>query len=90
MGMKLSLDSSANIYTTGRFIDTVDFDPGVGVYNLFGNSSGTRLLSKIDSAGNFVWANQLTGTTDNVGTSIALDKNPKYICGWWFSWLLRF
>ena len=82
MGMKLSLDSSANIYTTGRFADTVDFDPGVGVYNLFGNSSGDTFVSKIDSAGNFVWANQLTGTTDNVGTSIALDKNQNiYVAG---------
>lgn len=29
-----------------------------------------------------MWANQLTGTTDNVGTSIALDKNQNiYVAG---------
>jgi hypothetical protein len=78
----LALDSSANIYTTGRFVDTVDFDPGVGVYNLFGNGSGDTFVSKINSAGNFVWANQLHGNNDNIGYSIKLDTYENiYVCG---------
>jgi hypothetical protein len=79
----LALDSSANIYTTGRFVDTVDFDPGMGVYNLVCNNSfGDTFVNKIDSAGNLIWANQLVGTIDNMGNSIALDNNLNiYVAG---------
>jgi hypothetical protein len=30
----IKTDSKGNVYTTGAFADTVDFDPGPGVYNL--------------------------------------------------------
>lgn len=79
----LALDSFANIYTTGRFVGTVDFDPGPGVYNLVSNNNyGDTFVSKIDSAGNFIWANQLVGTIDNMGNAIALDNNRNiYVAG---------
>ena len=78
----ITLDPTNNIFSTGKFSDTVDFDPGVGVYNLFGNGSGDTFVSKIDSAGNFVWANQLHGNNDNIGYSIKLDTYENiYVCG---------
>jgi hypothetical protein len=56
----LGLDPSGNLIATGMFADTVDFDPGNGVYNLV--TTGYALnafMLKLDSAGNFIWANRV-------------------------------
>ena len=33
-GLAITVDDSGNVYTTGYFADTVDFDPDTGTYNL--------------------------------------------------------
>ena len=52
-------DASGNVYTAGSFQGTIDFDPGVGVFNL--TSNGT-IIQKMDASGNFLWAKSLPGT----------------------------
>ena len=52
-------DASGNVYTAGSFQGTIDFDPGVGVFNL--TSNGT-VIQKMDVSGNFLWAKSLLGT----------------------------
>lgn len=69
------VDDSCNVYTTGNFSDTVDFDPNVGVYNLVGgNGDNDIFIQKLDSAGNFIWAKSMGGSGNDVGTSIVVDK----------------
>nr|MBK9653421.1 hypothetical protein [Bacteroidota bacterium] len=48
-GMSIALDANGNIYSTGRFTGTVDFDPGIGVFNLV-QTGGTYFMyiSKLD------------------------------------------
>ncbi|MBY0425302.1 MAG: SBBP repeat-containing protein, partial [Cytophagales bacterium] len=69
------LDSNGNIYTIGYFNNTVDFDPGNGVFNLtsFGNSD--IFILKLDSSGNFLWAKQFGGDSTDIGNSIAVSIN---------------
>jgi len=73
-GQALKLDANANLYITGGFSGTTDFDPGVGVQNLTSLGSSDAFISKLDSAGNLIWAKQIgeSGTT-NIGRSIAID-----------------
>jgi hypothetical protein len=71
--VSIALDNSGNVYTTGRFGGTVDFDPSIGTYNLTSLGSDDIFISKLDSAGNFVWAKQIGGNLDDYGLSIALD-----------------
>ena len=33
-GQAIAVDDVGNVYTTGSFKDTVDFDPGPGIFNL--------------------------------------------------------
>lgn len=72
----IALDDFGNVYSAGGFSNT-DFDPGPGTFNL--NSIGVEyydgFISKIDSAGNFVWALQLGGSKDDQVTSIAIDPS---------------
>src|SRR5436190_1747064 len=65
-GVSIALDSSGNIYTTGTFAGIIDFDPGQCIFTLSTEyripNEGYPLacfVSKIDKAGNFVWAKKL-------------------------------
>ena len=74
VGRSISLDGSGNVYTTGCFVGTVDFDPGAGVANLTSAGINNIFISKLDASGNFVWAKAMGGTgSESVGGSIALD-----------------
>lgn len=74
-GVSLTLDSVNNIYSSGTYFGTADFDPGPSVYNLNG---GTSYILKLDSLGNFIWANSF----DVNVKEIALDKDANiYIMG---------
>jgi hypothetical protein len=73
-GFSVAVDAIGNVYSTGYFQSTGEFDPGVGVYNL--TASGTTqdtYISKLDASGNFVWAKQLAGTGNEDSRSIAVD-----------------
>jgi FG-GAP-like repeat/Beta-propeller repeat len=70
----LVVDSSSNIYTTGFFTDTADFDPGTGVHNLTSAGRSDVFISKLDSSGNFVWAKRLGGENDDNVAELAVDS----------------
>jgi pimeloyl-ACP methyl ester carboxylesterase len=81
----IAVDANGNIYTTGNFTGTVDFDPGPGIYNLTSSYAGDTsdmFVSKLESSGNFLWAEQFGGVASDWGNSIAVDVNGNvYITG---------
>lgn len=82
-GEGIKVDGSGNIYTTGYFRNTVDFDPGVGTYTLNTIASSFDVfVSKLDASGNFVWAKNFSGGADETVTALALDaSNNVYVTG---------
>ena len=67
-----------NVYITGRFAGTLDFDPSPsGTYNLTSGFIGgsDAFIGVLDNNGNFVWAGQFIGSTANIniGWSIKAD-----------------
>lgn len=74
-GYSISTDpTTSEIYITGTFSDTVDFDPGPGIFKLVSVYQSDIFVCKFDSAGNFVWAKAVGGTgNQDVGYSIAFD-----------------
>ncbi len=70
--MAVTTDKFGNIYTTGDFYGTADFDPGVGVFNLTSNVYEIY-ITKTDASGNFVWAKKMDGGDLSVGYSLTVD-----------------
>ena len=62
---EIDFDPSGNIVIGGYATGAVDFDPGPGTFNL---SSGGQhgFVMKVDPSGNFLWARNFTGSTNNV------------------------
>jgi hypothetical protein len=75
IGNSIALDASGNVYTTGKFSGTVDFDPGPGTFNLFSTGGSDIFISKLDASGNFVWAKKMGGFGEDIGNSIAVDSS---------------
>lgn len=73
-GYSITTDAAGNVYTIGNFNGSVDFDPGPGVFSLTANSTADIFVSKMDSAGNFIWAKQMKGSDYAYGIAIALDN----------------
>ena len=79
----ITVDDSGNVYSTGQFEGTVDFNPGNSTFNLTSAGQWDVYVSKLDSAGNFVWAKKMGGSSYDMGTGIAVDKEQQvYITGW--------
>ena len=69
----IAVDSAGNIYVTGSFKETVDFDPSSAVSNLTSTGYSDVFLAKYDSIGAFVWAKKMGGFYWDYGTAICLD-----------------
>lgn len=71
----IELDQSENIIVAGSFNNTIDADPGAGVYNLVGGSTSKLMILKLDSSGNFLWANAVDANLSSGPNGLAIDLN---------------
>lgn len=74
-GISVACDKNNDIFVTGYFRSTVDFDPSSSVANL-NQSGGTFFLAKYSSAGQYRWAFNTGegGIIDNTGFKVACDN----------------
>jgi len=75
----VSIDDNGNVYYTGSFTGTVDFDPDTGVYNLSGPNN-SLFLCKLDRLGEFEWA-FATGREGTGNDVLVDDQSNVYIAG---------
>ncbi len=80
MGMGIALDGFDDVFTTGTFANTVNFNPGSGApFNVSVGILGAAFISELDNTGSFVYAGQLgNGATSIQGLAIAVD-GPNHI-----------
>lgn len=62
----LASDGLGNVYITGQYINTVDFDPPAGTHTLYTQYTGAFVL-KLDQNGNIAWLK------NSGGISLAVD-----------------
>jgi hypothetical protein len=81
-GFGAAVDGWGDVYVTGYFSGTVDFDPGPDVDNHVSNGFRDTFLTKFDSSGNFVWARTWGGTGFDYGNGVAVDGSGNaYVTG---------
>jgi hypothetical protein len=71
--LALKVDHSGNIYATGPFTGTVDFDPVHPGTIVFSSSLKDAFVAKYDPNGNLIWARQINGNDGDQGVGLDLD-----------------
>lgn len=75
-GLYVDVDADQNVYVTGVYSGTVDFDPGPGVFELTDVGSGDAFVLKLDANAELVWARSLGGSGNGeFGYSISVDND---------------
>jgi len=78
-GMSIAVDANGNSYVTGYFRSSATF----GTTTLIFSGGDDIFFAKLDSNGNWLWAKQAGGTSDDSGNSIAIDNNGNsYVTGY--------
>jgi hypothetical protein len=80
----IAMDTFGNVFSTGKFELSADFNPGPGNFNMIANDITDIFISKLDTLGNFVWAKQLgLDSGSSQVTGINLDQMGNlYVTGY--------
>ena len=72
-GEGIVVDANDNLYITGRFQNTVNFDPGNTDTELTAGGGFDGYVLKLDSNGDFVWVNQVASSDNCISFRLAKD-----------------
>ncbi len=79
-GNEMLIAPDDNIYFTGLFWGTVDFNPGVGVNNLSAAGfDADCFVLKLNNSGIYQWAGKISGNNSEQGTSLDYDATTSSI-----------
>ena len=82
-GQSVITDSYGNVYITGYFSGTADFDPGIITDNHTSAGLEDIFLTKINSDGSYGFTKIMGGTDQDFGQSVAVDGSDNvYITGY--------
>jgi hypothetical protein len=76
----VALDGAGNLFVTGEFRNTVDFDPGPGVVQRTSGGAEDIFLMKLDAGGVFQWAHGFGAAGSERARSVAVgpDGGPVF------------
>jgi hypothetical protein len=77
----VTVDRWGNCFVTGSFMDTVDFDPGIGVTEDFSNGEIDVFVVKLNADGDFKWVRCIGGTLNETGRTVVTDLNGNVYTG---------
>lgn len=82
-GQDVDVDDNGNVYFTGDFSGTCDFDPSTTVYNLYeAGSFNDVFIAKYASNGSLMWAKSLVGSgTSDYASTIQCNQSHVIISG---------
>ena len=77
----IAIDDDNNMYFTGYFTGTLDFDPGPLAYEYTSAGSYDVFITKWDASGNMIWYTTLGGTDDEYSKNIELGADGNIVQG---------
>jgi hypothetical protein len=82
-GTAMRSDAAGNLYLTGSFTETTDFDPGPGTFTLTASVDYDIFIVKLQANGSFGWAKAINGNgLNNSARDIAVSPAGKvFVCG---------
>jgi hypothetical protein len=80
----LAVDSDNNIFVSGQFGGTADFDPGTGVENRVSAGGQDIFLLKLDANGDFDWVFTTGSNLGETARGIAVNNNDEIIMTGYF------
>lgn len=82
VGRAVAADGAGNVYVTGRFTGTVDFDPDPGpAVTRTATGPADGFLAKYTPGGALLWVVGLGGSGDDAGQAIAVDGGGNVYVG---------
>lgn len=76
----IKVDFYGNSYTSGVFRNTVDFDPGLGIWEVTSNGLNDNYYTKFDSSGNFVWLKTIGNSNNETQPISTVDNFGNIFC----------
>lgn len=87
-GYDIITDSEGNVYVSGTFSGTMDFDPGPGTDSLTAQGGSDIFIQKLDSNGNHVWAGRIGNSQIERVLAMEIDSSGNLlIVGFFASWV---
>lgn len=80
-GLSINHDEYDNIYATGQFYGTTDFNPGGPNGQLTAVGGNDFFILKMDTLGNFLWVKSFGGVGSDRGLNVIAKLSHVYICG---------
>ncbi len=77
-GVTLAIDSANSVVIGGKIRNTVDLDPGAGVFNVTSGLQQDPVIVKYDSSGIFLWG-QVIKQTASSGVAVSDSVNSLHI-----------
>jgi hypothetical protein len=77
----LALNLAGDIYVTGFYSLTADFDPGTSTFNMIASGPADAFILELDASGNFLWAYGFGGTDNDFARGITTNGSDVYISG---------
>lgn len=82
VGYGLSLNNEGDLFVSGSFYNSVDFDPSDSNYNVSSKGASDVFLSKFDSSGNFIWVKTFGSVNYDYNRALNIDNsNNIYLPG---------
>jgi hypothetical protein len=80
-GRAIQCDASGNVYTSGSFGSSLDFNPGAATEFMSSTGVADIYLLKLTNAGDFIWVRKIGGVSNEFALSMNIDLNGAAILG---------
>jgi hypothetical protein len=84
-GRAIQCDANGNVYTSGSFGSSLDFNPGAATEFMSATGVDDIYLLKLTNDGNFIWSKKIGGISNEYALSMAIDLNGSAILGGHFA-----